>query len=115
MTKNIFTPEFYQKMYDALMDVDWSYNDDYEAVIEGLPVAEDCYVDDYYITADKVYYDKEFVDESFDHAYGTWHDPFAHYEVTGIYNIDCVHVYENDQKGAKEIFGFDKEAFLKVA
>lgn len=115
MAKNIFTPEFYKEMYDKLMKRAKNYSgDNYEKAIEGSPVAEDCYVGEYYVTIDEVCFDKEWVDESFDHAFGTWHDPNAGYEITGICDIDEIHVYESDDSNAAEIDGFDVEAFFKA-
>lgn len=115
MATTIFTKEFYSKMYDELLgSAKYLWGDRLEDAMDGKAVAEDCYVGEYYITVDEVYYDREWVDESFDHAFGTWHDPNAGYEICGICDIDKVHVYESDDSNAAEIHGFDYDAFFKA-
>ena len=114
--KEIFTPEFYKKLYDELLEKankDWYYED----VCESGHLAMDCECDwagDIYVVLNDVEVGTEVHDDSFDHAFGTWHDPHPYLEVTCIEGLSDVHVYENSNRDAKEIEGFDIEAFFKA-
>lgn len=111
MAENIFTPDFYKALYDAIVEASKGTMDLWaEEIADGESVGVDCYVDNYYITAE-VIVATEWHDESFDHAFGTWHDPNPYLEVVGCEEIFNIHVYEGDTKDAKEIEGFSEEAF----
>ena len=110
MNANIFTPDFYSNLFDALLERVKDNDNQYEDICEGNVIGMDCYIDDMYITCN-VHYTTELHDESFDHAFGTWHDPNPYLEVDGIDDIDDVHVYESDDNDAPEIIGFSYDDF----
>lgn len=115
MDKSIFTTEFYKNLYDALLEnakSDWYYED----VCNGKLLSMDCecgWASDVYVVCD-IEVGTEVHDESFDHAFGTWHDPAPYLEVVSIDGIDDIHVYESSDRDAKEIDGFDIDAFFKA-
>ncbi len=110
MKKEIFTADFYSKLTDTLIK-DVNSNDVYyEDLCEGKSISMDCYIDDMYVTCD-VCFSTEVHDDSFDHAFGTWHDPYPYLEADGITDIDEVHVYESDENDSPEIEGFSYDDF----
>ena len=62
-----------------------------------------------------MHYTKEWHDDSFDHLFGTWHDPYPYWEVTGFDEITDVKVYESDDNDSKEIEGFSYKDFNRIA
>jgi hypothetical protein len=94
MSKNIFTKDFYKKVYDEVFDACKS-----EFVNEDGECYGKCYVtiniDGYEIDLTALV-ECEWSDDSFDHAFGTWHDPFAGYEFSGVYGIEDVTVWDED-------------------
>lgn len=108
---SIFTPEFYKAFYDAVMDAG-NADDVYEDICDGKSVPIDFYIgdDDLYVTC-TAHYMTTLHDESFDHLFGTWHDPNPYYEVVGCDDIDEVRVYESSDADAREIDGFDYDKF----
>lgn len=111
---NIFTEDFYSELYDAVLDVGCNCDYYYEDILDDKYVDIDCYVGDLYITA-TVHYTKEWHDDSFDHLFGTWHDPYPYWEVTGFDDITDVKVYESDDNDSKEIEGFSYKDFNRIA
>lgn len=107
MTTNIFTKEFYSKLSDAIIEK--GGDADYEKLCEHESVSVCCYVDNMYIEAEVVY-GTTWCDDSFDHAFGTWHDTCAHYEAEGIDELEDITVYENDDC-EKVIDGFSYDDF----
>jgi hypothetical protein len=103
-----FTQEFYKEVYNKIMDKQSSYDEG-----EGFDFYPTIYVEfngvRYQIDIE-VTYASEFRDESFDHAFGTWHDPNAgYYFADGIDDIGNVDVWDDEDD--EEVEGFDKEAF----
>ncbi len=103
-----FTQEFYKEVYKKIMDKQSSYD-----AGDGFDFYPTIYVEfngvRYQIDIE-VTYASEFRDDSFDHAFGTWHDPYAGYEFAdGIDNIGNVDVW--DETNGEEVEGFDKDAF----
>lgn len=92
MSKNIFTPDFYKKVYDAVYDYcKENYQRDYEGSMSVSTVTVDgCEIE---CDAD---IDTEWQDDSFDHAFGTWHDPCAGYEFADVSGIANVTVWDED-------------------
>lgn len=111
MASNIFTPEFYKAFYDAVIE-EGKADSNYADICDGEHVSIDFYIgeDDMYVTCE-AHYITELHDDSFDHAFGTWHDPYPYLEVVGCDDIYDVKVYESDCKDAKEIEGFDYDSF----
>lgn len=100
-----FSRDFYEKLYKAIMDkVDEVAYDD-EA--DGYP--DTFYVDGCEVDA-TVYYGFELHDESFDHAFGTWHDPYPYMEATCVNGIEEVTVRDEDT--GEEVSGFSCDAFM---
>lgn len=51
----------------------------------------------------------EWVDESFDHAFGTWDDPHKHYAPTAV-SVACVYdIVITDADGEDMVVSYDKE------
>ncbi len=84
MAKNLFTREFYVQLFNAIEE---SVKNEYEC--PDSPCSEHCasgYIDgdEFQETGknEEIYFEcsvvanNEWADESFDHAFGTWHDPF---------------------------------------
>lgn len=94
MVQKIFTHEVYKMMVDAIEDYrsnldGFEPNESYSVEVE----TEDCYFIDF-----EVQFDYEVHDDSFDHAFGTWHDPNPYLEPTNIIGIENVEVYKDDKK-----------------
>lgn len=67
------------------------------------------YLDGYEVEV-TVYYNWSLHDESFDHAFGTWHDPYPYMEIASLYDIEEVTV--RDETSGDEVGGFDRDAFM---
>lgn len=94
MVQKIFSPKVYKMMADAIenrrKDIDgFDPNESYPVEVE----TEDCYFIDF-----EVQFDYEVNDDSFDHAFGTWHDPCPYLEPTNIIGIDNVEVYKDNRQ-----------------
>lgn len=103
-----FTQEFYKEVYKKIMDKQSSYD-----AGDGFDFYPTIYVEfngvRYQIDIE-VTYASEFRDDSFDHAFGTWHDPYAgYYFADGIDSIGNVDVW--DDTNGEEVEGFDEEVF----
>lgn len=105
MKKIKFTKEFYKHLYDAIMD--GAGDVEYDCDKDGYP--DTFYVDGYAVDM-TVYYGWEVHDDSFDHAFGTWHDPYPYMEAENLEDIDDVKVY--DENTDEEVDGFDYDAFM---
>lgn len=118
MVRNLFTREFYKEVFDQ-MDKYLSDADNFlpereqetataYVCIEGddrfLEHPDDDDVIEMDIECDCVC---EWEDDSFDHAFGTWHDPYACWQYAGIESLGEVTVYVN----GKKVEGFDEDAF----
>ena len=106
MKANIFTKEFYtnlfKKIEDEFPDVEYREHNGYNYGFE---------VDGYYVDLD-VYFVFEWNDESFDHAFGTWHDPNPCYIAVGVESVENVEIFKvnTDEK----IEGFDCDEFIET-
>ena len=109
MTKTL-TKSFYTKLYNELVDIVKCDDSYYAEICEGSYIALDCHVGKKFVTCN-VCFATECHDESFDHLFGTWVDPAPYREVTGIDDIDDVHVYESEEEDAPEIAGFSYDDF----
>lgn len=104
--KVTFPDSFYQQVYDELKfrGDQFDYGEDPNQMQEC-----DLEIDDYWVHVDW-WFSTEWVDESFDHAFGTWKDPDAGWLITGIEMIVNV-IVEDDEENKVE--GFDVEKFCK--
>lgn len=116
MAKNLFTREFYREVYKQ---IDQRLNDDYNPTAEYCD--ENVYVciedDDRFTEADDVIEVEadvctynEFQDESFDHAFGTWHDPCPYWKYCGIEGVEDIRVIVN----GKEVQGYNRDDFYRA-
>ena len=112
MANNIFNNDFYKAFYDAVVEAGQT-DIDCENVCEGKNVPIDFEVGDLYVTCE-AHYMTEKHDESFDHLFGTWHDPMAYLEVTGCDKLANVKVYESSDRDSAEVAGFDYEEFWRT-
>ena len=106
MTKIEFTKEFYKKVYEALCDYCQENFENLDGEAYGTCNAE-VEVDGFVIEAE-CGCECEFEDSSFDHAFGTWHDPYAGYVFSDVEGISDVTVW--DEEG-DEVEGFSIEAY----
>ena len=111
MANDIFTPEFYKAFYKEVVDAGQAEGL-YEDICDGKTVPIDFYIgeNDMYVTCE-AHYTTDLHDESFDHLFGTWHDPNPYYEVVGCDYVGEVRIYESDERDAKEIKGFSHDDF----
>jgi len=89
-----FSRDFYKKVYKEAFDycADNFENEDNEQTGEcTVSISVDGY--DLEFTADV---ECMYEDESFNHAFGTWHDPYAGYYFADVYGIRDVTVYDDD-------------------
>lgn len=107
MKKVQFTREFYEHLDDAIMKGldNVTYDDDISNYGDSFEV------DGFEVEA-TICYTWELHDDSFDHAFGTWHDPYPYMEATGFESISDVHVYDSESE--EEVEGFDYEAFMAL-
>lgn len=110
-TKEIFTKEFYKELGDYLvncMNDDGWYSDQMDDVVHNRHIGMDCdCVGDVYVTCE--------VEFDFERSYSNVpYDETWDVIVTEVYDIKNVHVYEDNNKDAKEIEGFDVEAFYEA-
>lgn len=106
------TDEFYKELHEELMKYSQVLSgSEFEKACEDENVYVECYVGEYYVTA-MVHFKAELHDESFDHLFGTWHDPDPQMEIEGYDYLEDVHVYESDDKDAIEVGEFDFDAFM---
>lgn len=106
MKTNIFTKEFYKHLFTK-MEADFG-NVEYNDMNEYICAYE---VDGYDIEL-TVSYDFEWHDDSFDHAFGTWHDPYPYWEACGIIEVFDVVVFETGTEN--EVTGFDCDEFIST-
>lgn len=103
MAKNLFTKEFYQFVYNEInkrLEEDFCPSEEVEETdgyvcIEEKPYAEDDEVIEISATVET---ENEWNDDSFDHAFGTWHDPCPCWKYGGITDIFNVEVTVNGDK-----------------
>ena len=101
----VFTKEFYLKIYKELHDYCEENYDGEEVMTVWI---DDIEINGHYYEIDcEVDIEREFHDESFDHAFGVWHDPFPYYEFVDVDGISDVEVYEDGNK----IEGFSVEDY----
>ena len=106
MKTNIFTTDFYNHLYNKITE---RMNDDCYDEDNGTGFSHYYEFDGYCVELD-VFYDYEWEDDSFDHAFGTWRDPYAGYYPIGIEKVENVHVFKS--KTFEEVTGFDCDEFL---
>ena len=112
MTQNIFTTEFYKKMYESLMnDIEnnsW-YTDQYDKIVEGKPIAMD-FEGDVYVSCLVMFdYDKHYTSPVDNPNDESWYP-----EIGGIIGLDDVMVTKENLKDSPVIDGFDVEAFFEA-
>jgi len=107
------TEKFYKELHEELMKYSQALSgSEEEKAREDENVYVECYVGEYYVTA-MVHFKVVLHDESFDHLFGTWHDPNPQMEIEGYDYLEDVHVYESDDKDAQEVGEFDFRAFMR--
>lgn len=104
MKKVDFTKDFYEKVYKAVYEYCEEY---YKSDCDGSMSVSTVEVDGYEIECDADI-DTEWHDDSFDHAFGTWHDPYACYEFADVAGISNVTVW--DEEG-DEVEGFSVDDY----
>ena len=106
-TNNAFTEEFYKNLYDEIIN-----NKDYETDNEEETTCEmEFEIGNLFVRLNATF-KVEFVDDSFDHAFGTEH--CYHYEVGDLEDIEIEEIYMQDEEGDFEIEvtdQFDEEKF----
>ena len=105
MKKVNLTPEFYEQLVNDVYDYckrNYENEDGEKYVTMSVCLS----IGDYEVELDAEV-ESEFVDESFDHAFGTWHDPMAGWAFGSVYDVNNVHVYDADG----EVEGFSKDGF----
>lgn len=98
-----FDKDFYKRVYEALCDYcEAHFHDAWHE--DGDIICATVDIDEYTVEA---YCDcsSEYKDESFDHAFGTWHDPCPSYEFEDVIGIEDVSVFDDD--GEVEGFSID--------
>ena len=108
-TNNVFTEEFYKKLYDEIINyADENYSPQDE---------DDCYcnmevqVGNFTVELDATF-EVEYIDDSFDHAFGTYHD--YHYEAGYLEEISIIDIWESNEENDLEdkvTDLFDEEKF----
>lgn len=104
----MFTKDFYFHLYNEVIN---KMNDDSYDEDEGTGFSHYYEVDGYDVELD-VFYTYEWQDDSFDHAFGTWRDPYAGYYPVGIERVENVRVWITDTD--TEVTGFDCDVFLNT-
>lgn len=90
MSKNIFTPDFYKNVYKAICEY---CEKNYESNGEASDTMSGCFTLDEYEIEFDADIECEWCDESFDHAFGTWHDPYAGYGFGCVSGISEINIY----------------------
>lgn len=105
--KVTFPDSFYQQVYDSIKDMGdkFDYGEDCNEMQE-----YDFDLGEYWVHVEW-WFSSEWYDESFDHAFGTWHDPNAGWLITGIEEIGEIKVEDED---GNEVEGFDVDKFCKM-
>ena len=98
--KHRFPANFYQALYDAIMD------EDYEPEIHCTFAEVNFELLDYEVDV-AVWLNTVWVDDSFDHAFGTYHD--GHFEVRSIKEIEMQSIYS--PAGDEVTEDFDEDQF----
>ena len=112
MAENIFTLDFYKKVYKEIEDY-LSDSDKYKPKSSNEDVSVylnwyDADTDTEYEVELTVNADNEWHDDSFDHAFGTWHDPYPYYAYERLSDIcDDAKVWVNGE----EVNGFSRDDF----
>lgn len=109
MAENVFTPEFYKGLYDYLIkDMDGNHLF-FEEAIKGEFIGMDCdSVGGVYVTLEVQFDNEEESSAPFD---APWDERYYRV-ITDIVDIKNVKVYESSNRDAKEIEGFDYDAFF---
>lgn len=108
MAKNIFTPDFYKAVYKAICEY---CEKNYESNGESSDTMSGSFSYKEYEIEFEADIEGEWHDESFDHAFGTWHDPNPCYVFGRVSGISDLIVY--DESGPIDGVDADKlyEAF----
>lgn len=106
-----FTQEFYKAVYNELQDFAKDY--DFGCDFDVEPTIEVEFNGRKYSLDVEVGYGKEWHDDSFDHAFGTWHDPNPYWDYNGcIEGLGKVRVYDvTDADNEEVVEGFDESEF----
>ena len=104
MKTKVFSEDFYKHLYKAIKD--GAGDVEYDAEANGY--LDTFYVDGYAVDV-TVYYEWEVHDDSFDHAFGTWHDPHPYMKAECLDDIDEVKI--RDEETGEEVEDFDYDAF----
>lgn len=104
--KETFPDFFYKEVYDRINEKisNFDYGEDVNQMQD-----YDFDLGEYWVHVE-CWFSSEWYDESFDHAFGTWHDPNAGWVITGIEEIGEIKVEDED---GNEVEGFDVEKFCK--
>lgn len=111
MAKNLFTKDFYEKVFKELDD--WMSREDGMENSGSKTVTLYIEDDERFNDGDTIEiemeagYECDLHDDSFDHAFGTWHDPCPYWEYAGLTYIDDVRVWVDE----KEVQGFSVDDF----
>ena len=102
MKPTSLSDEFYKKLYDEIInsDVDTGFDDD-EVTRQYMGFE----IDNLYVEV-RATFDVNFVDDSFDHAFGTEHS--YHFEVGNFTDLDDVTVRDDDNNDLSSLFDYDK-------
>lgn len=101
MKPTSLSPEFYKKLYDEIIckfEFDPESTEDTSCYI----TAED--FEGFFIEF-KATFEVNVIDDSFDHAFGTYHD--SHIEAGELTDIDEVFMYDEDDNDVSHLFDYD--------
>lgn len=100
MKPTSLSPEFYEKLYDKIINYGFEPNDE-----------DDCHCnmdfedfEGFYVNLEATF-EVEFVDDSFDHAFGTEYG--YHYECGNLEDIEAVSLTDEDGNDVSDLFDYD--------
>lgn len=100
MKPTSLSPEFYEKLYDKIINYGFELDDE-----------DDCHCnmdfedfEGFYVNLEATF-EVEFVDDSFDHAFGTEYG--YHYECGNLEDIEAVSLTDEDGNDVSDLFDYD--------
>lgn len=100
MKPTSLSPEFYEKLYDKIINYGFEPDDE-----------DDCHCnmdfedfEGFYVNLEATF-EVEFVDDSFDHAFGTEYG--HHYECGNLEDIEAVSLTDEDGNDVSDLFDYD--------
>lgn len=100
MKPTSLSPEFYEKLYDKIINYGFEPDDE-----------DDCHCnmdfedfEGFYVNLEATF-EVEFVDDSFDHAFGTEYG--YHYECGNLEDIEAVSLTDEDGNDVSDLFDYD--------